>query len=503
MRLGFGTAWRSVLIAAPLLLAATPAAANVLTSILREAGEAGGSVASHAARELGALGKAAEHLKGLSGAPKGALAAHATPEGHWQFINRDGQTFTAGTPDELKRALPTLAPDIIGKGDGKLSLYVSEDSVFGNRAALDQLPPDTALHVVTDSGSYPVTRTGTGKSLTLQAQIKPNLIINLADRDMFTETLSYLGRSLNKANIRTVAFEPGAAKRLTSAPKFDAATKTPLVDQLDPSDLGNAFGAVRGQTVLVTGRVESGKIFFSPSRGPEISHDLEELTRAASASDVNLVVLQSDASRQAGGRNWLWQTIEVGGLSDAAKAPTFGDFLDVLGSKRGGFEMSAAREGPGRVQIAAVPGEGASGVAIDASSLLEKTLEHVTGEIITTAAQMNVRDASAQQEIDGQLIPGVPTYIQIPYLVSLVAGVLSWANVRGWWRRLWPVPSVATDAGRGKTLLRNVPRELVFWLAFMPIAGVPSMMWQFAVNTWATITSPFRWFSRRFLRREV
>jgi hypothetical protein len=125
------------LVLGALLTAGAPqrAQANWLTHIAREAGEAGGKAASHAHPNLGPIGKALSHLESLSGAPKGALAAHATPEGHWQFVNREGQTFTAGTPDEFKRILPTLAPEA-GDG-GKLSLYLSEDSVFSNRAHLD------------------------------------------------------------------------------------------------------------------------------------------------------------------------------------------------------------------------------------------------------------------------------------------------------------------------------------------------------------------------------
>ena len=117
--------------------------ANVFTHIVREAGEAGGKAAGHGFSHLGPVGKAAAHLKLLPNAPKGALAAHATPEGHWQFVNREGQVYTAGTPDELKRVMPTLAPEAIAAGESKLTLYVSEDSLFDNRTALSQLPADS------------------------------------------------------------------------------------------------------------------------------------------------------------------------------------------------------------------------------------------------------------------------------------------------------------------------------------------------------------------------
>ncbi len=102
--------------------------------------------------------KAASYLDDLAAAPKGALAAHATPEGHWEFINRDGQKFTVGTTDEMSRVIPTLLPAAAASGDAKLTLYLSEDSVFASRAALDQIPLDADLFVVTDDGAFPLTR---------------------------------------------------------------------------------------------------------------------------------------------------------------------------------------------------------------------------------------------------------------------------------------------------------------------------------------------------------
>ena len=88
---------------------------------------------------VASLDRAAAHLKALPVTGDGAaLAAHATPEGHWKFVNRAGEVFTAGTPDELTRAVPTLLPD--AAADARLTLYLTEDTVFGERALLKDLP---------------------------------------------------------------------------------------------------------------------------------------------------------------------------------------------------------------------------------------------------------------------------------------------------------------------------------------------------------------------------
>ena len=150
------------------------AEANWLSALTKGAGKA----ARHADTELGAVGRAASHLHELPAGAKGALAAHATPEGHWQFVNKEGQVFTAGTADELKRAVPTLVPEGL-PGEGKLSLYLSEDSVFANRAHLDKLPKDAELHLVTDHGAFPLAR-GNGGALKLV--YRPNVALEIADQ---------------------------------------------------------------------------------------------------------------------------------------------------------------------------------------------------------------------------------------------------------------------------------------------------------------------------------
>lgn len=478
--------------------------ANIFTHIVREAGEAGGKAASHGFSHLGPVGKAAAHLKIMPNAPKSALAAHATPEGHWQFVNREGQVYTAGTPAELQRVMPTLAPEAVAAGESKLTLYVSEDSLFDNRAALSQLPTDSQLHVVTgNNNAFAVTRTGTAASPILQARIKPNLIVELGDRDLFNETLSYLNRPLNRANIRTIAIEPGAKKHVPSAPVTDPVSKLPQVDRLDPENLTTAFGSIRGQTVLLTGHTSGGKITFSPASGPEVTRDISELVSAAQRSDVNLVILHSEASRQPGGRNWLWQTIEVGGMADASKAATFGDFFDALAQRRGGFQMSAAHEGVGRVQLSALPDAASTGMTSDASSFIEEVVGHVTGEIITSAVEVHARDKQAVDEYEARFIPGIPSYIQIPYFISLVCGLFAWPVSRHWWRWIWPSRPAALPERRAKRLLRSLPREAAFFLAFIPLAGFPALMWQLISQTWLTVTAPFKWFKRRFFAREV
>ena len=131
-----------------------------------------------------------------------------------------------------------------------------------------------------------------------------------------------LARPLNKANVRVLALEPGGPPRLASTPRIDPATKRAMVDAIDPASLPAALGSVRGQTVLVTGRVDGRLLYVQPSSGPERSMLLPDLFKAAEEADVNLIVLRTASTpRQPGGRNWLWQKVEVRGLEQAMQHP--------------------------------------------------------------------------------------------------------------------------------------------------------------------------------------
>jgi hypothetical protein len=135
------------------------------------------------------------------------LAAQATQEGHWRFINQAGETFTAGTPEELRRAGSVLLPQ--AKGNQHLVLYVTEDTIFGYRAALKELPRGTELYVVVGSDSYRLLRHGEGAAEHLFAQVRPGLVVRMSDPEAFAEAMWQLARPLNKANVRVLALEPG------------------------------------------------------------------------------------------------------------------------------------------------------------------------------------------------------------------------------------------------------------------------------------------------------
>jgi hypothetical protein len=482
-----------VLCAGLVLAAVAPVAqANWLSRLARVAGETGAGTAGRATRlGIASLDRAAAHIKALPAVTKGAaLAAHATPEGHWKFVNREGEVYTAGTPDELQRAVPMLLPD--APRNTKLALYLTEDTVFGERALLEDLPEGASLHVVVGDDSYPLVRALTDGG-PLFAQVRPHLKVVLTQAGLFKEAVAQLERPLSRSSIRTLALEPGGPAALSSSPRLEAGTRAALVDRIDPAQLPRALSSVRAQTVLVTGRVEDNLLHFKPESGPEQSLRILDVIRAAEDADVNLVILHTPAPRQPGGRNWLWQRIAVGGLDDALKRATFGDFLDALGAGRGGFRVTVARDGNGRVAIrAASDGASAEPITDVVGEWYSTVTSNLTGNVITSAVEVHARDDERQQELDRRIVPFIPSVYQIVYIAGLVAGVLGWSVARAWWERLWPQEQRAEYGSAAGYRAAQAARLLLFLLVFMPLAGVPALLVTLSLQLFGVVLLPFR-----------
>jgi hypothetical protein len=479
-----------------------PAEANWLTKILREAGEAGGGAARHTGHGLDNLSGVARHLKVLPHDPKSlALAAHATPEGHWKFTNRNGDVFTAANPNEMARVVKSLAPE--HAGDGNLKLYLSEDSVFARSEMIKDLPASSELYMVVSGRSYrlradPAKAGGRG----YLAEVKPNLSIRLGERRLFDEALWHLERPLSKSGIRVVSLEPGAAQTLSTVPRFETQSKAALIDRIDPWKLPAALSSIRGQTLVVTGRLEGEFFHFRPASGGERSLLIGDLKKAATEADVNLVVLEASDPLQPGGRNWFWQKVEVKGLDAALKRADFADFLDALGAHRQAMVVEAREGLPGRVSFNVKPvNTGVSAVLEQPMtdtlmSWTEQTFLEALGNVITSGLQADLRDMARQQELDRRILPGIPSVLQFLYIAGLVLGIAGHACVSHWWARLWPKEERAEySSALGYYAARTV-RVVVLVLMFTPLVGIPAGLWvgltSLLGQVWFIITLPFR-----------
>ena len=190
----------------------------------------------------GALESAALHLRTLPTKADGsvALAAQATQEGHWRFVNKAGETFTAGTPEELKRAPRCCCPRPRPTPNSRSTSPRILSSSTAPRSRTCRKAPSFTSSLATRA--IACCRRGEGAAERLFAEVRPGLVVEIADRKAFEEAVWQLARPLNKANVRVLALEPGGPPRLASTPRIDPATKRAMVDTIDPASLPAALG---------------------------------------------------------------------------------------------------------------------------------------------------------------------------------------------------------------------------------------------------------------------
>ena len=481
------------------LLSALPyeaARAEWLAQIARRAGRAAGVFARDAAT---GLDQAAAYVK-LAPAVRRetALAATVSAEGHWTFVNAAGETFTAGNADELKRVATVLLPG--NSPEQRLTLYLTEEAAFDQRAELAKLPMAADLQLVSGGRSYPLVRKSMAGEALL-AEVRSRLFVALDERRIFHEVLWQLDRPLLNARLRVAALEPGGPEALPLVPKLEGGRAA--VDVIDPYKLAEAMRSIPGQTVVVAGRIDGRLLYFRAARGPERSLILEDLIKAAEAADVNFVVLHSATPRQPGGRNWLWLRVNVAGLDDALGRATMSDFLDALPAGQGPLRITAAERGGTRLALRALPlgvGEGTPPPG-GFSGMLSEMVSEVTGRVVATAIEADLASSGRLEELDARIVPGIPSDVQFGYLGLMLAGILGLPVAWLWWGRLWPAERRAGYSNAlGFHLARSV-RLLFFVLVFLPVSGIPAALSNVAMQLWMMLTFPFRFF-RRLLKPE-
>jgi hypothetical protein len=486
----------SMLAAGLLLLGMHPAQANWLTKLAREAGETGGKVGR---LDLGTLDGAVSHISRLPNTAKGvALAAHVTPEGQWRFANKQGEVFTVGSPAEMGRLLTTLAPE--APSGARVSIYLAEDALFANRKLLQELPADAHTFVVSGKNAFSLRTSAVDGPL--HVEVRPNVLVQVGgEKRLFEEAVFHLERPLNRSSIRVLALKPTGPKRLSAVPSYDPGTRAPLVDEIDPAVLPGELGKLRHQTVLLSGRVEGQDLVFKPANGAESRVSLTALARAAEASDVSLVVLETAASRQPGGRNWLWQTVSVDGLDAAMQRATFGDFLNGLAAGRKEFVVTANASATDRMVLRVQPSASVSRPMTDAvTDWVTTTASELMGSVAVEGVQAFVPDKPRTEELDVRLVPGIPSWVQFLYLGSLVAGLIGWEYSFEWWRRLWPAERREEYRGAIGYHSARATRLLAMLLLFLPLVGIPALIASTLSQLWRVLTAPFRflrWLGRK------
>lgn len=431
-----------------------------------------------AAQAAATLGQAIEILRALPAGQKGlALAAEASPEGHWTFANPAGERFTTASAEEHKRVLPTLAPEAAKPGT-RLTLVLTEDTGFRQRAYLQALPlaadRRTDLMIVVGGEAYALLRRGERAAERFYAEIRPSLLLELNERRLFDEAAWQLSHPMKRAAIRVLALEPDGPQSIPSAPRLDPQTKRAMTDQIAPASLANGLRSLAGQTVMLTARRDGDLLAFRPASGPEQTVPAKDVLAAAEAADVNLVVLQSATPRQPGTRSWLWQRVSVGRLDDALARDHLADFLNALAPAQSRLLVSVEDLGAGRIRLAARPLKDDSSPRTGIGEAWGDLVSSVAGQVVVSSVEASLRDRARQGELDRRLVPGIPSLLQWIYGGLLALGFLGHVVGRGWWAGLWPPEQRESYGGVIGYFAARAVRAALYAAVFMPLVGIAS-----------------------------
>jgi hypothetical protein len=450
-----------------------------------------------AARPAGAFDKVIAHVKSVPAAVDSVpLAAEATSEGHWRFVNQAGEIFTAGTPGEMRRAIPVLYPR--ARANVRPAIHVGPWTALTQRAAFKSLPAGADLFIVSGERAYRLVRGTDAAGERISAQVRPNVVTEITDRRAFDEAAWQLERPLARAGVRVLALEPGGPSTLHAWPRMEPSGKA-MVDVIDPASLAAAMGALAGHTLLITGRVDRDQLYFQPNTGAERALSLKTVFRAANDADVNLIVLETASTpRQPGGRNWFWQRVDVRGLGDALHHASLADFLNVLSGGRRPFTAVALPFGDRTMLDLAVTDAASGGsLAGQAGEYLGQIVSDISGRVTIAGVQANLQSHARVRELERRLIPGIPSAAQLGYFILLFVGLVGTPVSGAWWSRIWPPEARDEYGARTGFRAAQAIRGLVFTLVFVPLTAPVAMPFNLAAQVRDAVTAPLRWW--RFL----
>ena len=178
----------------------------------------------------------------------------------------------------------------------------------------------------------------------------------------------------------------------------------------------------------------------------------------------------SSTPRQPGGRNWLWQKVQVKGLDQALGQPRMADFLNALAGPKARFLVSASPSGSMRTLLDIKPAtnipEGPLTRPI--GDVFSEMVSDLTGRVVTAgrAGQRAQRRAPAGAR-PARSCPAIPSGLQIGYLAlhrarpDRLPGVAG-AGGGACGRRRWPasMPGASGLLGRPHRARRRVPARV-------------------------------------------
>ena len=514
-----------------------PAEAGLFSSLSKVASKAG--KAGSAGKVAGA-GKAVVSVGAMSKLKTVGTAAvlmEAAPGGGFRFVDELGQAMDATPLSKVAKDTPTVKaprPEVFDEVDKLMENFpdlkkasadrarVKDELAAAIKASPDQapflkmahefkIPKGKPIEVFADvdvltSGHPDVLRIAKqgqlfvfGKNSTklpvqvlkgdkLAVEFAPGVKVVAKDSKLFDEAATHLNRLPNLANARHIALSNDA--KMTDLPQVAFRQDgVPVVGGMSPDTIETSFSIIRGQSAILSGKVEDGYLLYKTGLTKTGRVSLDRLRKAASDANVDLTILDSGAKQA-----------KVGSLSKMsgklASAKTNADVFAAITPKGQEMVIEAAQDVRGRVQISATATkpvlvnslEGAHRVAETTTSLTADIADYLLMRSVVQgvkAVYVYTNDEDRTRELNSRLIPGVNSWIPIIAIANLFLGLIS--SIAGWrfWRRVWPMPQSWV-----MKIVRAIAYVVPYLLLFGTIQMVVSYIWHAIQLIWWIIAIP-------------
>jgi len=413
------------------------------------------------------------------------IAATAAEGGHWRLANTAGEVVTAVGSRAFARALTTLRAGNTAS-EPPVRILLDSPSLFDGAIDRSALPTNADLAVLVAGRSFALERPDEAGS-PLRIVLAPGLLADVPDRRTFLEVLRQVERPLVHGDVRRIALEPEGATWIARNPRVQTGMRTAPPDVVDPDHLGGVLGAIGGRMAVVSGRIDQDRLIYKPGSGASGEIALHRIEAAVRTSDASLVLLDAASARQPGTRNWLWQRIALSNMEKALGGATVGAFLRALAGEPEVLVVSAKPPVDGRVDLLLEPSvEQQPSPVARLTQVVSGTWSNIVSEtaggVSARAIRASMLTVARQDELHRRIIPGIPYVAQVGYLGLMIAGLLAFPIVNGWWCRIWPDEALADyGSGTGWILARAV-RGLVLGALFLPAAGLAAVIVR--VSSW-------------------
>ena len=211
-----------------------------------------------------------------------------------------------------------------------------------------------------------------------------------------------------------------------------------------------------------------------------------------------MVLHASSTPRQPGGRNWLWQKVQVKGLDQALGQPRVADFLSALAGPEGGSWCCSATPSGAMLgtllDIKPATNIPEGPLTRPIGDVFSEMVSDLTGRIVTAGVQASVRGVEHQQELDQPVHPRHPFRSAGRLSGVHGAGADRLSGVAGLVAphlaaRRW----LAEYAGEAGYWAARIVRGAVFLLIFLPLTAPVAAPYNVVRQVIDTVMAPVRW----------